>query len=282
MTTTSIPSSSKTRDGNGVTRLKANARARRSWNRRFGRRHSLVCRSRRDADVDAALSFFALDRAREVTLEDIKKRYRERMFVNHPDRAKTKEEKTFRERACVETRERYDVLVAAFATKTNDEVLAHDFTTIHGETSAFDFECDVSSFDGASEVYVDAFACLGATCEEACATTCAERFEWVSNGRLARYRCELGERTESEEHAVWLASQRCPRKCIHYVTKAQREALEALANFAASDDGASDVTDAIASSVLGLLAKANRENARAEGAMKARDAKSTGDDVANT
>lgn len=68
-------------------------------------------------------------------------------------------------------------------------------------------------------------------CPYSCVKTAPDAFSFMDEygyGSKARATSQGGVRLDKERSSMQVAVKQCPRKCIHYVTPAQREILEEL------------------------------------------------------
>ena len=222
------------------------------------RRASRVAASSSD-DAASALRRLGLDArdAATLTARDVRDAYRATMRDAHPDAARGSTARALAVRAA------YERAMAS----ARDGTLA---SASDGDGDAFAAKTLARTFDGARHGFVAATRCRGAA---ACASSCVEAAprSFVADATTGKARWierdDFGDASADETSALayaeWCASERCPEKCIAFVTRRQREfMLEVLEN----DDGASGV-DAF---LRELVETAEYVNGREAGRRRAR------------
>ena len=173
----------------------------------------------------------------EPAVADVKAAYRARMRRYHPD--------VYDGDGDAEAMTRR--VLAAYAAVLGDDATR---SSVDGAAVSSDFppwsSDDADPFESpegpADVAFVDPFLCRGRACPPYCC--CVERhpagFEWTREG-VARFRSDAASwgdhrRTDAERAAydMHLAVGQCPTEAIAWVTPRQREALEALVEYAAS------------------------------------------------
>ena len=208
---------------------RSNARARRGAAR--GARAS----ARRDDDDDAtsALRRLGLDArdASTLTETDVRRAYRAAMRDAHPDAPRGSTSRALATRAAYEA-----------ATRALTEGTLADAADDDDDDDAFGARTLARAFDGARHGFVNAPRCAGeAACASSCVKAAPRSFETDARTGKARWieRDDFADASAEDvsalAYAEWCASQRCPERCIAFVTARQRAfMLEALE----SDDGA--------------------------------------------
>ena len=224
---------------------------------------------------------------REVTMAEVRRAYRARMKVYHPDvyagDAVDKEANARR-------------VVAAYAAVARESGVTIDESLAQGVNSVSDWDGTSEVFPWAKEgadpfehpegpaesVFVNEFACRGkGACPAYCC--CVERdpgsFAWAPDTDAARFRSDAatwgdlnrratstgasdGVREDADlaAHRLNLAVGQCPTMAIHWVTPRQRTVLEEEVVNAVNGRSTPDEAGA---RVYELLAKAKWENGRA-------------------
>ena len=230
-----------------------------------------------DADVDATLRR-VMDpsasplRVLGVELDEgaigmdasaLRSAYRRAMRDAHPDAPKGSTEAALRVQRAYES---------AVKTLSGDGTIAATLRREGGLSTEDPFSATslALEFDGAERVFVDETRCVGdANCSSSCVRAAPKSFYTASDTGAARWIERDGSSSNVDETAVrdeWLASQRCPRSCIYYVTERQRSYLAELLRGAI--EGETSIDD-IGPLISELLAKAEYENGRAAGARSA-------------
>ncbi|KMZ73354.1 hypothetical protein ZOSMA_14G01180 [Zostera marina] len=114
----------------------------------------------------------------------------------------------------------------------------------------------------ATDVFVNEVFCIGKGCPYSCVKTAPDAFSFMDEygyGSKARATSQGGVRLDKERSSMLVAVKQCPRKCIHYVTPAQKEILEELLHNILTpplyDSGEMDCLES-------LITKAKYENGR--------------------
>ena len=211
----------------------------------------------------------------EPAVADVKAAYRARMRRYHPDVYDGDGDAEAMTRRVLAA---YAAVLGDDATRSSVDAAAvsSDFPPWSSD-DADPFE----SPEGPADVaFVDPFLCRGRACPPYCC--CVERhpagFEWTREG-VARFRSDAASwgdrRRADDERAAYdmhLAVGQCPTEAIAWVTPRQREALEALVEYAASTGDA----EGAARRARELSAKAAFENGRAAAPATRRRPKRSG------
>lgn len=188
--------------------------------------------------------------------------YRRAMRSAHPDAPKGSTEAALRVQRAYES---------AVKTLSGDMTMAATLRREGGLSTEDPFSATslALEFDGAERVFVDETRCVGdANCSSSCVRAAPKSFYTASDTGAARWIERDGSSSNVDETAVrdeWLASQRCPRDCIYYVTERQRSYLAELLRGVIEGESSIDEVGPLISE---LLAKAEYENGRAAGAQR--------------
>ncbi|WOK95995.1 hypothetical protein Cni_G04702 [Canna indica] len=106
----------------------------------------------------------------------------------------------------------------------------------------------------AYDIFINEFQCIGKECPYSCVKMAPHAFSFSPENGTAR----VFSQGHGDDYQVHLAVGQCPRRCIHYVTPAQREVLEDLLESALT--APYDLTEA--AFLESLLSKAKFENNR--------------------
>lgn len=187
--------------------------------------------------------------------------YRRAMRDAHPDAPKGSTEAALRVQRAYES---------AVKTLSGDGAMAATLRREGGLSTEDPFSATslALEFDGAERVFVDETRCVGdANCSSSCVRAAPKSFYTASETGAARWIERDGSNVdETTVRDEWLASQRCPRDCIYYVTERQRSYLAELLRGVI--EGKSSIDD-VGPLISELLAKAEYENGRAAGARSA-------------
>lgn len=245
---------------------------------RFQPSFSKPNQSESDADADATLRRvmdpsasplrvlgveFDDDGATGMDASALRSAYRRAMRDAHPDAPKGSTEAALRVQRAYES---------AVKTLSGDGAMAATLRREGGLSTEDPFSATslALEFDGAERVFVDETRCVGdANCSSSCVRAAPKSFYTASDTGAARWIERDGSSSNVDETAVrdeWLASQRCPRDCIYYVTERQRSYLAELLRGVIEGEASIDDVGPLISE---LLAKAEYENGRAAGARSA-------------
>ena len=236
-------------------RTRARAAARRARARASARRDD-------DDDATSALRRLGLDArdASTLTEADVRRAYRAAMRDAHPDAPRGSTSRALATRAAYEA-----------ATRALTEGTLADAADDDDDDDAFGARTLARAFDGARHGFVNAPRCAGeAACASSCVKAAPRSFETDARTGKARWieRDDFADASADDvsalAYAEWCASQRCPERCIAFVTARQRAfMLEALE----SDDGAG--TSGVALLLSELIEIAEYVNGREAGRRRA-------------
>lgn len=201
------------------------------------------------------------DGATGLDASALRSAYRRAMRDAHPDAPKGSTEAALRVQRAYES---------AVKTLSGDGAMTATLRREGGLSTEDPFSATslALEFDGAERVFVDETRCVGdANCSSSCVRAAPKSFYTASDTGAARWIERDG--SNADETVVrdeWLASQRCPRDCIYYVTERQRSYLAELLRGVIEGEASIDDVGPLISE---LLAKAEYENGRAAGARSA-------------